>query len=196
MRRAAGFTLLELMMAIALFGVVALLVYGAARAGVDTEGRLATNHRRLQSARAMRTLLQDALRNARPAVRPGPPAFTLEPRLTALGEPADRLSFVAAGASPPLTSDADWLVTVEPTPAGLALTAKPLGVRAPTRAAALLPGITGLKIRVQAPGTVSGWSSTWPFLYIMPQAVELTYWTDSGPADLPLRVVLPLGAGS
>ncbi len=43
---------------------------------------------------------------------------------------------------------------------------------------------------------MSGWSSTWPFLYIMPRAVELTYWTDSGPADLPLRVVLPLGAGS
>ena len=196
MRPAAGFTLLELMIAVALAGVVALLVYGAAQAGLDTEGRLAVNRRRLQSARTMRTLLQDALRNARPAVRPGPPAFTLEPRLSALGEPADRLSFVAAGGLPPLTSDADWLVTVEPTPAGLSLTAKPLGVRAPTPVAALLPGITGLKIRVQAPGTVSRWTDSWAFLYIMPRAVELTYWTDSGPADLPLRVLLPLGAGS
>src|SRR5439155_8167949 len=53
MRRAAGFTLLELMIAIALFGVVALLVYGAAQAGLDTEGRLAVARRRLQSARAM-----------------------------------------------------------------------------------------------------------------------------------------------
>ena len=40
MRRATGFTLIELMVAIVVTGVVALLVYGVIGVAVDTQGRV------------------------------------------------------------------------------------------------------------------------------------------------------------
>lgn len=187
-----GFTLLELLVAVVLTGVVALLVYGTTQAGLDSETRLAAQRRVLQSERAMQTLLEDALRNARPAPRPTDPAFTLDARTSARGLPADRLTFVSRGGFPPLTADADWQITIEATAAGLAATATPLGVRAASRLAGLLPGVTGLEIRVQPPGT-SEWTGQWPLATVFPRAVEVTYWSDSGRVGLPLRIALPLG---
>ena len=192
--RSRGFTLLELLLAMALAGIVALLVYGAAQAGFDSETRLAADRRALQSERAMRTLLEDALRNARPAPRPGEAAFTLEANTSPGRVPADRLSFVARGGFPPLTGEADWLIAIQGTPAGLAVTATPLGVRAATRLAGLLPGVTGLAVRVQPPGG-GAWTGRWQMPAVFPRAVELTYWSDSGRVGLPLVVALPLGGG-
>ena len=191
-----GFTLLELLVAIVLTGVVALLVYGAVRAASDTEARLVTSRRHWQSHRGMRTLLEDALRNARPPMRAGAPAFSLQVATSSAGVPQDRLTFVTRGGFPPLTADADWRVTIEPTPTGLSASAIPLGVRTPLRLAAVLPGVSGLEIRVLAPGT-SEWNRQWAFPATFPRAVTLTFWTDSGPlpADGVLRVALPLGGG-
>ena len=190
-----AFTLLELLVAMVLAGIVALLVYGAAQAGFDTETRLAADRRALQLERAMRTLLEDALRNARPAPRVGEAAFMLEDRTSPGGAPADRLWFVSRGGFPPLTPDADWLIDVEATPAGLAVSATPLGARATTRLAGLLPGVTGLDIRVQPPGG-GAWTGRWQMPAVFPRAVELTYWSDSGRVGLPIVVALPLGGGS
>lgn len=190
-----GFTLLELLVALALAGVVALLVYGAAQAAFDAEARLARERRALQAERAMRTLLEDALRNARSAPRPGDPAFILETGTSARGGPEDRLTFVTRGGFPPLTADADWRVTVEATPAGLAVSAVPLGVRAPPRIAGLVAGVTGLEVRVQAAGG-GAWTGAWPTLAALPRAVRLTFWADTARAGLPLVVALPVGGGS
>jgi general secretion pathway protein J len=196
MSRPSGFTLLELLVAILLTSVVALLVYGIAQAGLDTETHLVSSTRSVQSARAMRTLLEEALRNVRPALNPGDPAFILESRTTKQGRPLDQLSFVTAGSLPPLTTEADWAVTVEATAAGLALSATPLGVRSPQQVTSVQPGITGLRVRVQVPGDESDWIDTWALRTLLPRAVELTFWSDSGPSRLPLRVLLPLRAGS
>lgn len=187
-----GFTLLELLVGLVLTGVVALLVYGATEAGVDSEARLAAQESRFQSERAMRTLLEDALRNARLAPRPTEPAFTLEPGTPPAGAPADRLTFVTRGGFPPLTADADWRVRVEVTPAGLAVAAMPLGVRGAPRLAGLLTGITGLAVRVQPPGG-GAWTGRWPLRNVFPRAVEIIYRSDSGPVGPPLVVALPLG---
>ncbi len=189
-----GFTLLELMVAIVLATVVALLVYGTARAAFDTEARLAASRRDWQAQRAMRTLLEDALRNARPALRPGDPAFQLQ-ALGSGGVPRDRLTFVTRGGFPPLTGDADWQVTVEATPAGLSVIAVPLGVRAPARVAGVLPGVTGVEIRVQSPGG-GPWNRQWGLPAAFPRAVLLTFWSDSAAVGAPLRVALPLGGGT
>jgi len=191
-----GFTLLELMVALALTGVIALLLYGVAAAASDVEARLATSRRAAHAQIGMRALLEDALRNARSAPRPGDPVFRLERRSSARGVPDDRLTFVTRGGFPPLTGDADWRVTVEATPAGLTARAVPLGVRAPAQVATLLSGITGLEIRVQPVGGGS-WTRAWPMPGVFPRAVLLTFWSDSGPAALlPLRVRLPLGGPS
>lgn len=190
-----GFTLLELLVVIVLAGVVALLVYGAAQVGVDTDARLAASRRRWQSQHAMRTLIEDALRNARPALRAGDPAFVLQIHTSGAGVPQDQLTFVTRGGFPPLTGDADWRVTIEPTPAGLAAVAVPLGVRAPARIAGALAGITGVEIRVQPPGG-GPWIRQWALPTAFPRAVTLTFWNDSGPSGAPLRVALPLGGGT
>jgi len=191
-----GFTLLELLVAIALAGVVALLVYGAARAGSETEARLSASRRRWQAERAMRTLIEDALRNARPAMRPGDAAFALHARTSSTGIPQDDLTFVTRGGFPPLTADADWRVTVQISEAGGALSviAVPLGVRTPERLAGALPGVTGLEIRVLAPSG-GPWTRQWALPSAFPRAVALTFWTDSGPREAALRIALPLGGG-
>jgi prepilin-type N-terminal cleavage/methylation domain-containing protein len=190
----AGFTLLELLVALVLAGVVALLVYGAAQTAFDVEARLAANRRVWQAQLGMRTLLEDALRNALPAPRPGDPVFTLEQGTASNGAPADRLTFVTRGGFPPLTSDADWRVTISLTPNGLSAIATPLGVRADTRVAGVLPGVTGLEINVQAPDG-GAWTRRWPLPTAFPRAVALRFFGDSGaPAQLPpLRMTLPLG---
>jgi prepilin-type N-terminal cleavage/methylation domain-containing protein len=189
-----GFTLLELLIALVLAGVVALLVYGAVHAGADTEARIAAARRRWQSQQAMRTLIEDALRNARPALRAGDAAFALQTRTAADGVPQDRLTFVTRGGFPPLTGDADWRVTIEATPAGVSAVAIPLGTRAPARVAGTLAGMTGIEIRVQPPGG-GPWSRQWTLPAAFPRAVALTFWSDSGPSGAPLRVTLPLGGG-
>ncbi len=181
-------------MAIVLAGVVALLVYGAAGAAMDTQARLQQRRLERRSARAWRATLEDALRNARPAPSRNDSAFVLTEDYDGRGRPRDRLWFVTAGGLPPLTADSDWEVILEPTPRGLSLLATPVGVNAPPR---LLIGprqVTGLDIRVLSPSRRElGWLETWRFPRLVPQAIELTYWTDEGPAEAPVRLTLPLG---
>src|SRR5947199_10087124 len=119
--RASGFTLLEVMVAIVLTGLVVLLAYGAAQVSYDAHARLRADVDALQEAQALRELLQDALRSARAPQRPGDPRFTLH---------AGRLSFVTAGGGPPLDPDYDWLLTIGVGSGGLELSAIPVG-RAP-----------------------------------------------------------------
>lgn len=188
-----GFTLLELLVSIVVTSVVALLVYGAANSGFETRERLLRQHGALQTERAARLVLLEALRNARPATRPGAQAFVVEDRRDARGRPADRMRFVATGGFPPLTDDAQWLVQLAPDSAGIALLALPLGVRGATpRTLGRVPGATGVDVRVRTlDGT--GWAAQWSLLSLVPSAVEVTFTADSGPAPLPLRVALPLG---
>lgn len=191
-----GFTLLEMLVALVVTGVVALLVYGAADAAITTQEGLAEHRRALQAETAFRTMLHDALRNAQPARARGDTTFLLEDGWDALGRPRDRLSFVTAGAFPPLTADADWAVTIEPTRAGLVLTAVPIGVAAPPRVVAGPQEITGLDIRIQQPTRERAWLARWRFPSLVPRAIELVYWSDSGPLGAPVRLALPLGGGS
>lgn len=193
MSRPRGFTLVELLVALVLAGVVALLVYGAAAAGSDTQAQLRERRLALQTVRAFRATLADALRNARPARLRGDTAFRLEARQDAAGRPRDRLSFVTAGALPPLTPDADWTVTLAPAAGGVALVATPVGLAAPTPVVLRLPGVTGLEVRVLGLSPAREWTKRWIFPRLVPPAVQLTFWTDSGPAGPPWRAVLPLG---
>ena len=193
MTRHRGFTLIELSVALAITGLVALLVYAAADAGYDTRRRLDASRRSLQSARAMRILLQDALRNARPAIRIGDTAFTLEKHQGPAGQPTDRLIFVTAGGLAPLTGGRDWLVRVEPATSGLGFSALPLDGSRGGRFVGRLDGVTGLKVRVKGAGRDTSWVERWALPSSVPKAVELTYWTATGPVGLPLLVALPLG---
>src|ERR1044071_10066356 len=112
------------MVAIVLTSLVVLLAYAAAQVSFDARARLGANLSTLGGGRAVRALLQDALRNARAPQRPGDAGFTLKD---------GRLSFVAAGGAPPLDPDYDWLVTLQPKAGGVGLSAGPRRHAAPAR---------------------------------------------------------------
>src|SRR2546422_9183526 len=118
------------MLALVLTTLIVLLPYGAAQVSYDAHARLTADLRALQQTRALRELLQDALRSARAPQRPGDPLFTLH---------AGRLSFVTAGGGPPLDPDYDWLLTIGAGSGGLELSAIPVRRAPPAGVARRLP---------------------------------------------------------
>lgn len=192
MKAERGFTLVEVLAALVLTGVVALLVYGAAGAALETERRLDEGRIRRQEARAWRALVTDALRNARPARIRGDTAFWVDDGRGPDGTPADRLRFLTAGGLAPLTPDADWLVSIEPVGNGLVLTAAAVGVVGPPRLVRGPAGVRGLDVRVTGFTRELEWTARWRFPALVPGGVELVWWTASGAADT-LRLTVPLG---
>ena len=191
----SGFTLIEVIVSIVLTAVVSLLVYGAVQAAHDTQSRIDRERHGLQSSLAMRLLLESALAGAQNLDLATDSVFLLVPGRNAQGIPHDRLTFVTSADFPPLSPGADWIVTLVPSAAGLRLTGGPLGVRTPARVLATLPGITGLRVRARHRQLAPDWSESWVARGRLPQAVELTYWTDRGPVGVPVVAALPLGAG-
>ncbi len=53
--------------------------------------------------------------------------------------------------------------------------------------------MTGLEVRVLGVTREPDWIDEWRFPRIVPRAVELTYWTEAGPLEPPVRLTLPLG---
>lgn len=193
MTRRAGFTLIEVLVSIVLTAVVSLLVYGLVQAARDTQARISSEQNSLQASFATRLLLESALAGAQTTLLAPDTVIVLENREDSRGTPGDRLTFTTSGDIPPLSPGADWTVVLEPTRAGLSLKASPRGVRGPARLLVLIPGITGLSIGVRDAEIGGGWSEEWPLTSVLPEAVRLTYWTDSGPIGLPLTVSPALG---
>jgi hypothetical protein len=185
--------LVEVVVALTVTGVVTLLVYGAANVALDAQTRMEQRRLEMRAEVAWHALVGDALRNARPGASSTPPVFVLEPDHDALGRPRDRLRFVTAGGTAPLTSDSDWEVTLSSTGTGVTMTAAPLGVSAPVPQVVRMPGTTGLHIRVLSASREGEWLDAWRSPGTMPRGIELTYWTEQGPAGAPVYISLPLG---
>jgi prepilin-type N-terminal cleavage/methylation domain-containing protein len=194
LKQRAGFTLIEVMISIVLTAVVSLLVYGAVEAAHDTKSRIDRERQGLQSSIAMRLLLESALAGVQNVDLATDSVFLLAPGRTSRGVPGDKLTFVTSSDVPPLSPGADWIVTLQASALGLQLVGGPLGVRTPARVLATLPGITGLKIRVRHHQLAPRWSEDWTARGKLPEAVELTYWTESGPVGVPVVTALPSGA--
>jgi prepilin-type N-terminal cleavage/methylation domain-containing protein len=177
----AGFTLLEVIVALILTSLVVMLAYGAARVSFDAKARLGAERRTLQGQRAARQMLADALRNVQPPIDPADPPFELK---------GDRLSFVAAGGAPPLDPDYDWLISVGPAGDRVAVVAKPLGNAPVQQVSFTLPQVTRWDVRVLVPGNTVGWLREWPAGSLLPKAVEVRFWNDSLPSGDPLLVTL------
>jgi prepilin-type N-terminal cleavage/methylation domain-containing protein len=193
MSRRSGFTLIEVLVSIVLTAVVSLLVYGAVQAARETQSRIDDEHQSLQRALSMRLLLETALIGAQIDFLAPDTIFVLTHKLSAQGVPQDWVTFSASGDLPPLSPGADWLVTVASTREGLRLIGAPRGIRTPIRTLALLPGVTGLRVRVRHPDLGPSWSEEWGSPAVLPEEVQLTYWSDSGPVGEPLRVSPALG---
>jgi prepilin-type N-terminal cleavage/methylation domain-containing protein len=174
-----GFTLLEILVAVVLTSLVALLAYGAVQVSLGVRDRLGAALAVEQRARVTRELLVDVLRNTRTPQRQGDTTFTLD---------GGTLTFVAAGGGPPLDADCDWRVTIAPDAGGLMFVAIPVG-RAPVAVVAFpLPGVTRMDVRVLAP-TGDEWLDTWPAAMVRPRAVAITLWNGIRRIEPPVRVV-------
>jgi prepilin-type N-terminal cleavage/methylation domain-containing protein len=174
----AGFTLFEVIVALMLTSLIAMLAYASAQVSFDARALLVTDLRDLQSSRAARQILSDALRNAQPPLRPEDSGFELR---------ANRMTFVAAGGAPPLDPDYDWLINIGPEGDRIRFTAKPLGRAPAAEVSFALPGVTRWEVLV--PGQKE-WIREWPDGTVMPRAVEMRLWNDSVLVGAPLRVNL------
>lgn len=194
MTRRDGFTLLELLVAIVVTGVVALLVYGIVGVALDTEARVTARRDVLQREIAFTAVLAQALRTVRQADLAQPETFMLEDGAVVAGPPRDRLSFITAGGTPPLTADADWHVTVEATEEGLTLAAYPQGLAAPQLTVLRLPGVTGLDAEIVIPGRVQprlpGVMAPLPS---PPALLSLVFWDADGPIGASVLVAPRVG---
>jgi hypothetical protein len=183
-----------LLVAIVVTGVVALLVYGVIGVALDTEARVTAGRDVLQREIAFKAVLAEALRTVRQADLAEPETFFLEDNDVGVRPPRDRLSFVTAGGTPPLTADADWRVTVEVTDRGLTLAAYPQGLAAPHLTVLRLPGVTGFDAEILAPGRVMprlpGAMAPLP---TPPALLSLVFWGDDGPTGAPMLVAPRVG---
>ena len=174
----AGFTLFEVIVALMLTSLIAMLAYASAQVSFDARTLLVTDLRDLQGSRAARQILSDALRNAEPPQRPEDPGFELR---------ENRMTFVAAGGAPPLDPDYDWFIAIGPADDRVTFTAKPLGRAPAAEVSFALPGVTRWEVLV--PGQ-NEWVREWPNGTMMPRAVEMRLWNDSVLVGSPLRVNL------
>jgi len=185
-----GFTLLEVMAAIVVTAVVALLVFGTARLGIDTDERLEAFRSELEAQAILRTLLVDALRHP---VEGGGAAmndtlFLIEDAVRSDGLAADGLHFLSRGIASPLGASAPWSVVLVPAGAGLRLSAMPAAGPG-AGVSALLPSAYGLNVRVLARTADSAWADVWDAPGRVPAAVRLEFLAADGTFAGPPLVV-------
>lgn len=188
LRSRRGFTLLELVVSIAVTGVIALLVYASAAAGFDTRDALARHRASTESQMRTRALLSDALRHASDEADSGQPAFDLEDAVDQHGLPADALTFLTRGIGAPLGASALWRVSVGATPTGLRLQAWPADVDAssPPAIVGTIEAARGLDVDVMSLASPV-WLTAWPSAGQLPAAVRLTFYDQTGkPIGAPL----------
>lgn len=173
MRETRGFTLIEVVIALVLSGIVALLAYGTMQAGFDSRDRLDRYRRNAESVATLRAFLVDALRHPADAGESGFPAFAMSRTIGANGLNADGLRFVSRGVTSPLGAGARWLVTVATAGDGLHLSAKPLDDTALGRIASIVSGVRAMRVQVMADLAQPEWRDYWVSSRQAPAAVRL-----------------------
>jgi hypothetical protein len=178
------------MAAIVVTGVVALLAYGTARTGIDTNERLDRVRTAVEAQMIVRTLLLDALRH--PPEEGGAAMndmlFSIDDRTNGEGLPVDEFRFLSRGVIPPLGASGVWTVTLVPTDEGVRIVATAnAGGLAPIEA--LLPEARGLNVRVLYRVDDLDWSDRWDAPGRVPAAVAIDFLTERGTAASPPVVV-------
>ena len=171
--RHRGFTLVEVLVALIVTGLVVSLAYATLRGGLDIQQRLSVQEANDEALTTVRSMLRDALRHALPGVPGGPETFALQDRVTAAGEPADSLAFLSRGVVPPFGTSGAWRVSVCVGEGGLQMTATPVSAGTGVPQRATVPTVTSLDIRAIGRGVLASWTSGWPDAGVAPQAVTL-----------------------
>lgn len=173
MRRA--FTLLEIMVAVVVTGLVVSMAYATVQAGFDTEDRLALSRELDEREAVARAVLSGALRHALSGTLGGEPVFVLRDGTS------DALVFRSRGVMEPLGATGTWEISLDATDHGLRLAGTPLdGGGAPF--VSVLPRVRGLDVRVRGRDARDGWLESWPVADRSPVAARLLLLDASGRA--------------
>ena len=185
-----GFTVIEVLIAVMLTSVVALLAYGTSSAGLDVKERLLDHQNRAEAHTIARALLVDALRHP---VEGGGAAmndvlFAVEDVVRSDGLPLDAMQFLSRGLVPPLGATTTWSVTLAPTADGVRLLAVPTDGSS-TTIDLLLTDVRGLQVKVLGRTSDTEWAPSWAALGRVPAAVAIEFFSAPGvPAGAPLIV--------
>jgi prepilin-type N-terminal cleavage/methylation domain-containing protein len=190
MTNRGGFTLIEVMVALVVTGLVTSLAYAAVAAGFDTSDRIERYRTTVEAQAIVRELLIDALRH--PTEQGGAAMndvlFVLDDATRADGLPVDRIQFFSRGVTPPLGASDQWSVTLGPVDDGVRLVATSLA-RDEAVIDVLLPSVRGLEVRVLERTADSLWLERWDVTGRVPAAVALTFFGGPEDASGPAMVV-------
>jgi general secretion pathway protein J len=171
-RTRSGFTLLEVMVALVITGLVTSVAYAALQGGIDTRERLAHQREHAEAFAVARGLVGNAVRHALPGIRGGPATFTV----TRSGA-SDSVHFLTRGVVEPLGTSGAWAMSLWIVGDTLRLDTRPIeGPGAPV--IARIAGVTGLRVRSLARGTFARWADGWADPSLAPTALQLT-WTET-----------------
>jgi prepilin-type N-terminal cleavage/methylation domain-containing protein len=178
----AGFTLFEVMVAIVVTSVVAMLGYGTATAAFETDARVEAYHATTSAQLAIRSFLFDALRH--PTEQGGPAMndalLTIENQVDSNGIPFDELRFLSRGVISPMGTSDTWLITVTSSSAGIHLRARPRNAVSGAPVDIVWPKAYGLNVRVLDRTESVIWLDSWDVVGRVPAAVAIQFWSRQG----------------
>lgn len=173
--RRHGFTLLEVMVALVVTGLVVSMAWAAAQAGLDTEGHLARVRDHEERELVARTMLAGAFRHAVPGTIGGAPVFVLR------DGPSDELTFQTRGVTEPLGASGRWEVTLLAMDAGLLVAGRPMEGDG-AAFSVTLPRARAVNVHVRGRDARDGWLESWPAPDRSPAAVRVQFLDDGGRA--------------
>lgn len=189
-----GLTLLELLVAIVISGMVALLAYSAIGSGLDTLSRVDAHRRESQSLALFRPLIADAMRHIADAGVNAPSVFQIT--RSSAGSSGKGLVFLTRGIESPLGSSGLWKLTLSPSLSGLRIEAVPLEDVTQSPLVSLVPGVREMRVRVLPTRQDQLWVTNWESPRQHPYAVKIELLDSAGKMmDAPLVIATSFERG-
>lgn len=172
--RPRAFTLIEVMVALVISGLVISLAYATMQAGFETSDRLATAQGGAEREVVARAMITRAIRHAVGGTIGGQPVFVLRNQ-----SGNDGLIFRTRGVAEPNGASAVWEVSL--TSDGEKVHVSGHAANDPEQSfSAALPRVRGLDIHVLGRDARDGWFEDWPFVDRSPVAVSIAFLDSNG----------------
>lgn len=190
MRR--GLTLVEVMVALAIAGILALAARSALVAGMDTQDRLTAHSTITEGDARFRALVVQALRHITDAPAVAMQAFALRDTVVAGAAPSHIAEFFSRGLAQPAGTGTVARVRIAPSGEGLTIVA--ISADGTTLLSGVAPGIRGMRMRLRS-SSGGDWLDAWPRNLLTPAAVAIEFdlLAPRGTAVAPVPLVVLTG---